>query len=108
MTAAHVIFRKPKRKPKLKGIRILAGPLFPVARIKNECSSPLTAQSRARADVARLQGVLEDMGRMLLCMCGASVGARETPMGDYLVPTRHPVYRESRPPARKRDYGKRM
>ena len=42
MPIGRVIFGKPKRKPKRKGIRVSAGPLFTVPRIKDECFRRLT------------------------------------------------------------------
>ena len=108
MPVGRVIFGKPKRKPKHKGVKVAARPLFTAPKIKDECYRRLTEESNAQAEAARLEGTLEDLDGKLRCECGASVGARKTSMGDYLVPTRHSVYKEKRQPPRKRDYGKRI
>jgi hypothetical protein len=94
----HIV-KKSIPKPKQKKIRISARPLLALPNIKNRCSQPFTEQSRAIAKSARL----EDWGERLRCTCGAIVGAENSNMGDYLVPTPHSVHKDERPPARKRD-----
>ena len=108
MQVGRMIFGKLKRKKQHKGIRVSARPLFIAPKIKDECFRGLTEQSNALAEEARLEGTLDIWDGKLRCECGASVGARTTSMGAYLVPTRHTVYKEPRQPARKRDYGKRI
>lgn len=87
------------RKTKNRGIKFLG------LKIKDECFRRLTERSSALAEAARIDGTLEDLNGKLHCECGATVGARKTNMGYYLVPTRHPVYKEPRQPARKRACG---
>lgn len=95
------ILVKPKRKP--TGRLVRRAPLSHWIKIKNECqSSILPDEYQERAARAYSEGTLDLLDGELRCRCGASVGARKSNMGDFFVPTRHPVYKAPRQPARKR------
>jgi hypothetical protein len=108
MLVDRVIFGKPKRKPKLKSIRVSAGPLFKMPRIKDECFLGLTDHSRTLAAGADNIGTLDLLDGRLHCICGAAVSAMKNSMGEYVIRTRHSTYKERAQPPRKRDYGKHI
>jgi hypothetical protein len=96
-----IILGKAKPKPKGKAKRsgrliIRGGPLFAPIKIKDECFRPLTEQSRALAEKAWKDGLLEDLDGKLRCECGAAVGVKKASMGEWLEPTRHPTYKPPR------------
>jgi len=100
MAGGRIIFGKPKRKP--KGRLVVRGRSFAI-KIKNECqSSVLPDEYQERAAKAYSEGALDLLDGELRCNCGARVGARKSNMGDFFAPTRHPVYKAPRQPARKR------
>lgn len=55
---------------------------------REQCSKPLTAKSRSRAEEAERDGTLILLESILRCECGARVGARCSATG-VLTPTRH-------------------
>jgi hypothetical protein len=98
--ARHRVTRK---KP---GYLVVRGPQLACARIKNECQcSILPDEYQERAAKANKDEILDLLYGKLRCKCGASVGARKSPMGDFFAPTRHPIYKEPHGP-RKRSRSK--
>jgi hypothetical protein len=63
---------------------------------REQCSKPLTATSRSRAEEAERHGTLILLERILRCECGARVGTRRTAMG-LLIPSRHFPYKAASP-----------
>ena len=92
--------RKQKASPKKLMLRM--GPIFTGIKIKNECQySSLPDEFQAIAAKAAEEGTLDLLDGKLRCKCGASVGAKKSNAGEWYGPTRHTVYKEPRPPARK-------
>lgn len=91
----RLIIGRKKPKGKRIGRRIIGlGPMLIPSRSarKDYCSRQLTLESLARAEKAQSVDKLFLVDD-LHCECGERVGARQSPMGSYLVPTLHYPYK---------------